>query len=74
MDIDRYIQRNDPTWRRLAELSRRYRRGDHASASGAGLGLAIVACIMAAHGGRIETREPRSELSLTFPSSPKDRA
>jgi uncharacterized membrane protein SpoIIM required for sporulation len=22
MDIDRYIQRNDPTWRRLAELSR----------------------------------------------------
>lgn len=23
MDIDRYIQRNDPTWRRLSELSRR---------------------------------------------------
>jgi len=26
MDIDRYIQRNDPTWRRLEELSRRAAR------------------------------------------------
>lgn len=57
---------------RLAELSRRYRRGDHASASGAGLGLAIVARIMAAHGGRILTRPGASELILSFPPSSRD--
>lgn len=54
---------------RLADLSQRYRRGDHASTSGAGLGLAIVSRIMAAHGGWIETRPDRSELILVFSPS-----
>ena len=41
--------------------------------SGAGPGLAIVSRIMAAHGGRIDTREDKAELILSFPSLAVDR-
>lgn len=51
---------------RLARLARRGARADHASADGAGLGLAIVAKIMAAHGGAIRTNADRRELVLDF--------
>ncbi|MFZ5749155.1 MAG: sensor histidine kinase [Pseudomonadota bacterium] len=51
---------------RLALLIRRHRRGDHASADGAGLGLAIVARIMAAHGGRVSAGPERGVLRLEF--------
>lgn len=51
---------------RLAELSRRGQRADHASAQGAGLGLSIVARIMAAQGGELRTDQARRELVLDF--------
>lgn len=51
---------------RLAELSRRGQRADHASAQGAGLGLAIVARIMAAQGGDLRSDQARRELVLEF--------
>ena len=51
---------------RLAELVQRHRRADHASKDGAGLGLAIVARIMAAYGGALKTLPAHRELVLDF--------
>lgn len=52
---------------RLRNLVQRHRRADHASKDGAGLGLAIVERIMAAHEGTLETDPDRHELILRFP-------
>lgn len=51
---------------RLAELVQRHRRADHASGEGAGLGLAIVARIMAAHDGTLRSVAAAQELVLDF--------
>jgi len=50
----------------LRRLTRRHSRADHASKTGAGLGLAIVDRIMAAHDGTLEAIAERQELRLRF--------
>ncbi len=52
---------------RLAALRNRHGRGAHASHDGAGLGLAIVDRIAAAHGARLETVPESHLLRLCFP-------
>lgn len=54
---------------RLSELVQRHKRADHASKHGAGLGLAIVDRIMAAHGGSLTTDPAARELRLSFRES-----
>jgi len=54
---------------RLHDLIRRHSRADHASKDGAGLGLAIVERIMAAHGGALTTDPGARELTLRFPEN-----
>lgn len=51
---------------RLRDMVQRHRRADHASKHGAGLGLAIVERIMAAHDGTLATDPGRHELLLHF--------
>lgn len=56
---------------RLASITERFVRGPGARSGGAGLGLSIVARVMAAHGGRLELRrtDPKGlSASLIFPS------
>lgn len=50
----------------LAALSQRFARADHASAAGAGLGLAIVARIMDIHHGELTTHPHRKEIIMSF--------
>lgn len=51
----------------LAGFCDRFRRGQHASAGGAGLGLSIVARIMEVHGGTIEADRAGPAIILKFP-------
>ncbi|WP_447756688.1 sensor histidine kinase [Sphingopyxis fribergensis] len=51
---------------RLATLTDRFRRGDHASEGGAGLGLSIVARIMEVHGGVMKTNPDEPSIELIF--------
>ena len=51
----------------LDTIIRREARTDSTQGKGAGLGLAIVTRIMAAHGGHLETRPEVRELAMVFP-------
>lgn len=53
---------------RLARLSDRFLRGEHASAGGAGLGLSIVARIVEVHGGAMTSRPEEPSIELVFRS------
>lgn len=50
----------------LALLVDRFRRGEHASAGGAGLGLSIVARIMKVHNGTLLTHPQEPSIELRF--------
>lgn len=56
---------------KLLALSDRFRRGDHASKGGAGLGLSIVARIMDVHGGAMVTHPEEPSIELDFRNFPK---